>query len=104
MTDPIITDQMHTLEPVHAGDGEGRQEKWASRLVLFMRVMADGTPAVSVHDALLRRRPSQMPGWNGHSFGNTNVVKAETLFTYLRDAVLAKAVPLPQTPASAAAP
>ncbi len=71
---------------------------------LFMRILADGAPAVSVHDALLRRRPSQMPGWNGHSFGNTNVVKADTLFTYLRDAVLAKAVPLPRTPASAAAP
>src|SRR5947208_10506974 len=40
MTDPIITDQMHTLEPVHAGDGEGRQDKWASRLVVFLRVMA----------------------------------------------------------------
>ena len=40
MTDPIITDQMHTLDPVQAGDGEGRKDKWASRLVLFLRVMA----------------------------------------------------------------
>ena len=40
MTDPIITDQMHTLEPVQVGDGEGRNDKWASRLVLFLRVMA----------------------------------------------------------------
>jgi hypothetical protein len=40
MTDPIMTDQVHTLDPVHAGDGEGRNDKWASRLVLFLRVMA----------------------------------------------------------------
>jgi hypothetical protein len=40
MTDPIIADQVHTLDPVHADDGEGRQDKWASRLVLFLRVMA----------------------------------------------------------------
>jgi hypothetical protein len=40
MTDPIMTDQAHTLEPVHAGEGEGRQDKWASRLVMFLRVMA----------------------------------------------------------------
>ena len=55
---------------------------------LFMRVIGDGTPVVSTHDAFLHRRPSQMPGWSGHSFGNTNVVKADVLFTYLRDRVL----------------
>ena len=53
-----------------------------------MRVIGDGTPVVSTHDAFLHRRPSQMPGWSGHSFGNTNVVKADVLFTYLRDRVL----------------
>jgi hypothetical protein len=40
MTDPIISDQMHTLEPVHAGEGEGPNDKWAPRLVLYLRVMA----------------------------------------------------------------
>jgi hypothetical protein len=54
----------------------------------FLRVMSDGTPAVSVHDALLHVRPSQMPGIKGHSIGNSNVVKAEALFEYLRDRVL----------------
>ena len=39
MTDPMI-DEAHTLDPVQAGDGEGQQDKWASRLVLFLRVMA----------------------------------------------------------------
>jgi hypothetical protein len=51
---------------------------------LFLKVMSDGTPAVSVHDALLHVRPSQMPGINGHSIGNSNVVKADVLFQYLR--------------------
>ena len=31
---------MHTLEPVHAGEGEGPKDKWAPRLVLYLRVMA----------------------------------------------------------------
>jgi hypothetical protein len=50
---------------------------------LFLRVIGDGMPVVSTHDALLHTRPSQMPGWSGHSFGNTNVVKADVLFSYL---------------------
>jgi len=70
---------------------------------LFMRVFADGTATVSAHDALLHTRPSQMPGWGGHSLGNTNVVKADALFTYLRDRVLATAVPRLRTRTSAAA-
>jgi hypothetical protein len=60
---------------------------------LFMRVIGDGLPVVSSHDAFLHRRPSQMPGWNGHSFGNTNVVKADVLFDYLRDRVLPGLIP-----------
>jgi len=40
MTDPIFQDQRPTLEPVHAGDEEGRTDRWASRLVLFLRFMA----------------------------------------------------------------
>jgi len=69
---------------------------------LFMKVMSDGTPAVSVHDALLHVRPSQMPGIKGHSIGNSNVVKAEALFEYLRDLVL-PSVPQLQKQTSAAA-
>ncbi len=70
---------------------------------LFLRVMSDGTPAVSVHDALLHVRPSQMPGIRGHSIGNSNVVKAEALFSFLRDRVLPTLAPPPQTRTSAAA-
>ena len=62
---------------------------------LFLRVIGGdrdnvGMPVVSTHDALLHTRPSQMPGWSGHSFGNTNVVKADVLFSYLSSHVLPK--------------
>ena len=70
---------------------------------LFMSVMSDGTPAVSVHDALAHVRPSQMPGINGHSIGNSNVVKAEVLFSFLSDRVLPEALRR-QRQTSAAAP
>ena len=60
---------------------------------LFTRVIGGdpghaGMPVVSTHAALLHTRPSQMPGWSGHSFGNTNVVKADVLFSYLSSHVL----------------
>jgi hypothetical protein len=68
---------------------------------LFLRVIGDGLPVVSAHGALLHTRPRQMPGWNGHSFGNTNVVKAEALFGFLRDRVLPEALtPRRQTSAA----
>jgi GDSL-like Lipase/Acylhydrolase family len=68
---------------------------------LFLRVLGTAMPVVSTHDALLHTRPSQMPGWSGHSFGNTNVVKADVLFSYLRDRVLPAALK-PRTQTSAA--
>ena len=70
---------------------------------LFLKVMSEGTPAVSMHDALLHVRPSQMPAIGGHSIGNSNVVKAEVLFDYLRSRVLPTLVPPPRTQTSAAA-
>jgi hypothetical protein len=68
---------------------------------LFLNVIGTGTPVVSTYDALLRTRPREMPGWNGHSFGNTNLVKSEVLFEYLRDRVLPEAL-LRRTRTSAA--
>ena len=70
---------------------------------LFLEVMSEGSPAVSVHDALLHVRPSQMPGIKGHSIGNSNVVKSEVLFEYLRDRVLPTLAPPPRIQTSAAA-
>jgi len=54
----------------------------------FMKVLSDGTPAVSSHDAFARYRPSQMPEAAAHSIGNSNALKADVLFQFLRDGVL----------------
>jgi hypothetical protein len=54
----------------------------------FLRVMSDGTPAVSTHDEFAKYRPSQMPEAGGHSLGNSNALKADVLFAFLRDRVL----------------
>jgi hypothetical protein len=59
----------------------------------YLRVMGDGTPAVSTYDAFLHVRPSQMPNARAHAIGNANVVKAEVLFEFLRDRVLTDRLP-----------
>jgi hypothetical protein len=56
----------------------------------FVKVLSDGTPAVSPHDAFTRYRPSQMPEASAHSMGNSNALKAQVLFEFLRDRVLAR--------------
>jgi len=50
---------------------------------LFLKILGDGTPAVSTFDAFLRTRPSQMPEAAAHALGNSNAVKAEVLLEYL---------------------
>jgi hypothetical protein len=40
MTDPIISDQARSLEPVHAEEDEAPEGLWTERLVFFLRVMA----------------------------------------------------------------
>jgi hypothetical protein len=59
----------------------------------YLRAMADGAPAVSSYDAFLHVRPSQMPNASAHSIGNSNAVKADVLFEYLRLHVLPSALP-----------
>jgi GDSL-like Lipase/Acylhydrolase family len=59
----------------------------------YMQALSQGTPAVSAYDAFRSLRPSQMPGAAGHSLGNANRVKADVLFGYLRDTVLASQAP-----------
>jgi GDSL-like Lipase/Acylhydrolase family len=48
-------------------------------------ILDDGTPAGSSVREFLAYRPTQMPGASGHSFGNSNRVKADALFRFLRD-------------------
>jgi hypothetical protein len=40
MNEPIITDDLKNLDPVHEHDGEDSVGLWTRRLVLFLRVMA----------------------------------------------------------------
>ena len=61
----------------------------------YLRMLGDGTPAVSCYDAFLHMRPSQMPNARAHAIGNANVVKADVLFEYLRRRVLPPPAPAP---------
>ena len=40
MKDPFATGPQQTLDPVHAGEADVPQDRWAMRLVLFLRAMA----------------------------------------------------------------
>jgi hypothetical protein len=56
-------------------------------------ILGQGTPVVSSAEALLHYRPSQMPAAAGHSLGNSNRVKADVLFEFLRDQTLPALLP-----------
>lgn len=56
----------------------------------YMNFLGAGTPAVSAYDAFRRLRPSQMPSASGHALGNANAVKADVLFRFLREHVIAR--------------
>jgi hypothetical protein len=64
---------------------------------LYARILSEGTPAVSTYEAFMRVRPSQMPGATAHSIGNTNVVKADVLFAFLRDVIAVPGRPKPSS-------
>jgi hypothetical protein len=70
----------------------------------YLDIMSRGTPAVSAYDAFLHVRPSQMPAAAAHSIGNSNLVKAEVLFNFLRDRVLGPLVPAVQASPSRTVP
>ena len=59
----------------------------------LLEVLGRDTPVVSSWPEFLYYRPSQMPGAGGHSLGNSNVVKSQALFNFLRDRVLPPLVP-----------
>jgi hypothetical protein len=82
-------------------DGGTRAEN-----AFYMDVFSQAGPTVSCYDAFLHTRPSQMPNADEHAIGNANAVKADVLFTFLRDRVLPGALParLRAAPASAAPP
>ena len=57
------------------------------------QILENGTPVGSSVREFMAHRPSQMPGASGHSYGNSNRVKAAALFAFLRDAGLLAARP-----------
>jgi hypothetical protein len=59
----------------------------------LLEILGRDTPAVSSTRAFLQYRPSQMPAAGDHAIGNSNAVKADVLFRYLRDRVLPAVVP-----------
>ena len=61
----------------------------------LMEVLGKDTPVVSSWPEFLYYRPSQMPAAAGHSLGNSNVVKAQALFNFLRDRMLPSLIASP---------
>lgn len=59
----------------------------------LLEMLGRDTPAVSSTRAFLQYRPSQMPAAGDHALGNSNAVKADVLFRYLRDRVLPPIIP-----------
>ncbi len=59
----------------------------------LLEVMGGDVPAVSSTRAFFQYRPSEMPAAGDHAIGNSNAVKAQALFTYLRDRVLPPLMP-----------
>lgn len=79
------------ITPPVCPDGDGdRYDDGGSGAInaFFTQIFSEGVPTVSTFDELRRRRPSQMPNACCHAIGNTNLVKAEVLFDFLRDRVL----------------
>jgi hypothetical protein len=75
--------------PLVCQDGDVYYDGGSSALNrLYLKVMSDGTAAVSVYDEFRHLRPSQMPNSQAHAIGNSNLVKATVLFDYLHDRVL----------------
>ena len=54
----------------------------------LLEILGRGTPVASSWREFLYYRPSQMPLAAGHSLGNSNLVKAQVLFDFLRESVL----------------
>lgn len=59
----------------------------------LLAVLGRDTPAASSLRAFFQYRPSQMPAAGDHAIGNSNAVKADALFKYLRGHVLPPLVP-----------
>jgi hypothetical protein len=59
----------------------------------LLELLGKGTPAVSSTRAFFQYRPSQMPAAGGHAIGNSNLVKAEVLASFLEQQILPPLLP-----------
>jgi len=59
----------------------------------YLKILREGTPAISSYDEFMHTRPDQMPDADEHSVGNSNVVKADVLFDFLRQRILPGLLP-----------
>jgi len=59
----------------------------------LLEVLGRGTPAASSTREFFHYRPSQMPAAGAHAIGNSNLVKAEALASYLEQQVLPPLLP-----------
>ena len=48
------------------------------------KILGNGAPVVSSLRTFMHYRPSQMPLASGHAIGNSNRVKSDVLFEYVR--------------------
>jgi hypothetical protein len=81
--------------PVFDPDGDVFHDGGSSRVNnLFLEAVSQrGLSTISVYDEFLHRRPSQMPFARGHSIGNSNAVKADVLFAFLKTSSLIRLPP-----------
>jgi lysophospholipase L1-like esterase len=76
------------LVPLVCPDGDWFYDGGSETLnTFFTETFSDGVPTVSTYDELRHRRPSQMPSASAHAIGNTNLVKADVLFHFVRDRI-----------------
>jgi len=81
--------------PRQCPDGDFFYDAMALEHDFLVRLFSDGgTSTVSAYPHFLRVRPSQMPLAEAHAIGNSNQLKAEILFDYLRDRLAAELAPV----------
>ena len=84
------------IVPPVCPDGDWFYDARSLENAYFVQLFGQGTPVVSAYDRFLRSRPSQMPLAEAHAIGNSNQLKADVLFDFLRDSGLVPAAPLAQ--------
>lgn len=83
------------IVPPVCPDGDWFYDARSLENAYFVQLFGQGTPVVSAYDRFLRAKPSQMPLAEAHSIGNSNQLKADVLFDFLRESGLLSAGGMP---------